>query len=70
MKEQLTTAQRQNKKKEKYDTHPLSLYPNPKINEPPPNLVIPPSLEVTIHSDHVLGTNGACYYHHILITVL
>ena len=48
MKEQLTTAQKQNKKQNKYDTHPLSPHRNPNINEPPPNLPIPPSFEVTI----------------------
>ena len=59
MKEQLTTAQIQNKKKKKYNTRPLSPYPDPNINEPPANLPIPPSLEVT-YSDHdILDTNGA-----------
>ena len=57
MKEQLTTAQKQNKKWKKYDTHPLSLHPNPKINEPPLNLPIPPSLEEQYSDYDVLGTS-------------
>ena len=38
MEEQLTTAQKQDK-----TYHPLSPYPNPNMNEPPPNLSIPES---------------------------
>ena len=48
MKEQLTAAQKQNKNRKKYDTHPLFPHQNHKIKEPPPNLPILPSLEVTI----------------------
>ena len=44
MKEQLTTAQKQSKKLRKYDTHPMSPHPNPNINEPLPNLLIPSSV--------------------------
>ena len=36
MKEQLTTAQKQNKKLKKYNTEPQFPHPNPNINEPPP----------------------------------
>ena len=40
MKEQLTTAQKQNKKYKKYDPYPPSPHQNSNINEPPPNLPI------------------------------
>ena len=42
MKEQLTTAQKQNRKYEKYDTHPLYPQPNPYKNEPSSYLSIAP----------------------------
>ena len=40
MKKQLT-AQAQNIKFKKCDTHPLSLHTNPDINEPPPPFPLP-----------------------------
>ena len=51
MKEQLATAQKQNKqtkKNRKYYTHLQFPHPNPNKNEPPPNVPIPQSFTLTI----------------------
>ena len=52
MKEQLTAAQKKNKKLKECDAHPLSPHPNHNINEPLPNLFIPPSFAVMFKVSH------------------